>query len=156
MENSTQPWHGESFKRVATFSSHIIFGMNISFVECRRTPERAIQVSIRCHLADISLRDASKFLEKSGRSIGVTLPSTSGFAKQAYSRSRRSLRTNLRSTGKRSACTARTSGCTARSIPSERNIAYEPVSDGNETDDATVSGRSPSTLPARWRRVSRR
>jgi transposase-like protein len=28
----------------------------------------------------------------------------------------------------------------------ERNPAHEPVSDGNETDDAVVSGRLPSTL----------
>ena len=50
MENSTQPRHGGSFKRVATSNSHIIFGMNISFVERRRTPERAIQVSARYYL----------------------------------------------------------------------------------------------------------
>ena len=56
---------------------------------------------------------------KSRGSTGVTLQSTSGFTKQAYSRSRRSLWTNLQSTGKRSASTARTSGRTARSIPND-------------------------------------
>ena len=36
------------------------------FMERRRTPEWAIQVSIRCHLAGISLRDASQHLESLG------------------------------------------------------------------------------------------
>ena len=54
MENSTQPWHGGSFKRVATLSGHIVFGINISFVERRRTTERAIQVNIRYRLAYIT------------------------------------------------------------------------------------------------------
>ena len=37
--------------------------IDLSFVERRRTPEWAIQVGIRCHLAGMSLRDASQHLE---------------------------------------------------------------------------------------------
>ena len=40
--------------------------IDLSFVERRRTPEWAIQVGIRCHLAGISLRDASQSLEELG------------------------------------------------------------------------------------------
>ena len=39
---------------------------DLSFVERRRTPEWAIQVGIRCHLAGMSLRDASQHLENLG------------------------------------------------------------------------------------------
>ena len=35
-------------------------------MECKRTPEWAIQVSIRCHLAGISTRYASQILDKLG------------------------------------------------------------------------------------------
>ena len=40
--------------------------IDLSFVERERTPEWAIHVGIRCHLAGISLRYASRFLEKFG------------------------------------------------------------------------------------------
>ncbi len=40
--------------------------IDLSFVERQRTPEWAIQVGIRCHLAGMSLRDASQFLEELG------------------------------------------------------------------------------------------
>ena len=40
--------------------------IDLSFVERRRTPEWAIQVCIRCHLAGMSLRDASQFLDELG------------------------------------------------------------------------------------------
>ena len=40
--------------------------IDLSFVERRRTPEWAIQVGIRCHLAGMSLRDASQFLAELG------------------------------------------------------------------------------------------
>jgi putative transposase len=40
--------------------------IDLSFVERRRTPEWAIQVSNRCHLAGMSLRDASQFLDELG------------------------------------------------------------------------------------------
>ena len=40
--------------------------IDLSFVERRRTPEWAIQVGIRCHLAGMSLRDASQFLDELG------------------------------------------------------------------------------------------
>ena len=40
--------------------------IDLSFVERERTPEWAIQVGIRCHLAGMSLRDASKFLDELG------------------------------------------------------------------------------------------
>ena len=40
--------------------------IDLSVVERQRTPEWAIQVGIRCHLAGMSLRDASKFLEELG------------------------------------------------------------------------------------------
>jgi len=43
--------------------SERIAWIDLSFVERERTPEWAIQVGIRCHLAGISLRDASQFLE---------------------------------------------------------------------------------------------
>jgi transposase-like protein len=41
-------------------------GIDLSFVERQRIPEWAIQVGIRCHLAGISLRDASQFLDELG------------------------------------------------------------------------------------------
>ena len=37
---------------------------DLSFVKRERTPEWAIQVDIRCHLAGMLLRDASQFLEE--------------------------------------------------------------------------------------------
>ena len=40
--------------------------IDLSFVERDRTPEWAIQVGIRCHLAGMSTRDASQFLEELG------------------------------------------------------------------------------------------
>ena len=40
--------------------------IDLSFVERKRTPEWAIQVGIRCHLAGMSLRDASQFLDELG------------------------------------------------------------------------------------------
>jgi len=40
--------------------------IDLSFVERQRTPEWAIQVGIRCHLAGMSLRDTSKHLESLG------------------------------------------------------------------------------------------
>ena len=40
--------------------------IDLSFMERRRTPEWAIQVGIRCHLAGMSLRDASQHLETLG------------------------------------------------------------------------------------------
>ena len=46
--------------------SDTITWIDLSFVERQRTPEWAIQVGIRCHLASISLRDASQFLDKLG------------------------------------------------------------------------------------------
>jgi hypothetical protein len=39
---------------------------DLSFVERQRTPEWAIQVGIRCHLAGTSTRDASQFLDELG------------------------------------------------------------------------------------------
>ena len=46
--------------------SDSITWIDLSFVERRRTPDRAIQVGIRCHLAGMSLRDASQFLDELG------------------------------------------------------------------------------------------
>ncbi|WP_134672528.1 IS6 family transposase [Halorussus marinus] len=46
--------------------SDAITWIDLSFVERRRTPEWAIQVGIRCHLAGMSLRDASQYLEELG------------------------------------------------------------------------------------------
>jgi hypothetical protein len=43
--------------------SGAIAWIDLSFVERERTPEWAIQVGIRCHLAYMSLRDASQFLD---------------------------------------------------------------------------------------------
>jgi len=40
--------------------------IDLSFVERQRTPGWAIQVGIRCHLAGMSLRDASQHLEQLG------------------------------------------------------------------------------------------
>jgi transposase-like protein len=40
--------------------------IDLSFMERRRTPKWAIQVGIRCHLAGMSLRDASQFLDELG------------------------------------------------------------------------------------------
>ena len=40
--------------------------IDLSFVERRRTPEWGIQVGIRCHLAGMSTRDASQFLNELG------------------------------------------------------------------------------------------
>ena len=40
--------------------------INLSFVERRRTPEWVIQMGIRCHLAGMSTRDASQFLDELG------------------------------------------------------------------------------------------
>ena len=40
--------------------------IDLSFVERQRTPDWAIQLCIRCHLAGMSLRDASQFLEELG------------------------------------------------------------------------------------------
>jgi transposase-like protein len=40
--------------------------IDLSFVGRRRTPERAIQVNIWCHLAGMSTRDASQFLDELG------------------------------------------------------------------------------------------
>ena len=44
--------------------SECITWIDLSFVERRRTPDWAIQVGIRCHLAGMSLRDASQFLDE--------------------------------------------------------------------------------------------
>jgi len=38
--------------------------IDLSFVERERTPSWAIQVGIRCHIAGMSLRDASNFLDE--------------------------------------------------------------------------------------------
>ena len=46
--------------------SESIAWIDLSFVERNRTPEWAIQVGIRCHLAGMSLRDASQFLDELG------------------------------------------------------------------------------------------
>ena len=46
--------------------SDAITWIDVSFVERRRTPEWAIQVGIRCHLAGMSLRNASQFLDELG------------------------------------------------------------------------------------------
>ncbi|MFT4911038.1 MAG: putative transposase [Natronomonas sp.] len=43
--------------------SECIEWIDLSFVERQRTPDWAIQVGIRCHLAGMSFRYASKFLE---------------------------------------------------------------------------------------------
>jgi transposase-like protein len=40
--------------------------IDLSFVERRRTPKWAIQVSIRCHIVCVSTRDASQFLDELG------------------------------------------------------------------------------------------
>ena len=40
--------------------------IDLSFVERRRTPKWAIQLDIRCHMAGMSLRDASQFLDELG------------------------------------------------------------------------------------------
>jgi hypothetical protein len=40
--------------------------IDLSFVERERTPEWAIQVGIRCHLAGMSTWDASQFLDELG------------------------------------------------------------------------------------------
>jgi len=46
--------------------SESITWIDLSFIERRRTPEWAIEVGIRCHLAGMSLRDASQFLYELG------------------------------------------------------------------------------------------
>ena len=46
--------------------SECITWIDLSFVERQRTPDWAIQVGIRCHLAGMSTRDASQHLEKLG------------------------------------------------------------------------------------------
>jgi len=50
---------------IERFSGSIAW-IDVSFVERRRTPEWAIHVGIRCHLAWMSLRDASQHLETVG------------------------------------------------------------------------------------------
>ena len=44
--------------------SECITWIDLSFVERERTPGWAIQVGIRCHLAGMSLRYASQFLDE--------------------------------------------------------------------------------------------
>lgn len=46
--------------------SECIEWIDLSFMERKRTPDWAIQVGIRCHLAGMSLRDASQFLDELG------------------------------------------------------------------------------------------
>ena len=46
--------------------SECITWIDLSFVERERTPGWAIQVGIRCHLAGMSLRNASQFLDELG------------------------------------------------------------------------------------------
>ena len=46
--------------------SECITWIDLSFVERQRTPDWAIQVGVRCHLAGMSTRDASQHLEKLG------------------------------------------------------------------------------------------
>ena len=46
--------------------SECIVWIDLSFVERQRTPDRAIQMGIRCHLAGMSTQDASQHLEKLG------------------------------------------------------------------------------------------
>jgi len=46
--------------------SDSIAWIDLSFVERERTPEWAIQVGIRCHLAGMSFRYTSTFLEELG------------------------------------------------------------------------------------------
>ncbi|CDK40719.1 transposase [Halorubrum sp. AJ67] len=43
--------------------SERIAWIDLSFVERDRTPRWAVEVGIRCHLAGMSLREVSKFLE---------------------------------------------------------------------------------------------
>jgi len=52
--------------------------IDVSFVERKRAPEWAIQGGIRCHLAAMSLRDASQHLEI-WESNGVTSQSMTGY-----------------------------------------------------------------------------
>jgi transposase-like protein len=46
--------------------SESIAWIDLSFVERQRTPDWAIQVGIRCHLAGMSLRNVSNFLDELG------------------------------------------------------------------------------------------
>ena len=46
--------------------SESITWIDFSFVERRQTPDWAIQTGIRCHLAGMSLRDSSQFLDELG------------------------------------------------------------------------------------------
>ncbi len=46
--------------------SQRIAWIDLSFVERDRTPRWAIEIGIRCHLAGISLREVSKFLDEYG------------------------------------------------------------------------------------------
>jgi putative transposase len=54
-----------SMPKIERLSERIAW-IDLSFVERLRTPEWAIQLGIRCHLAGMSLRDASQFLEELG------------------------------------------------------------------------------------------
>ena len=54
-----------SMPKIERLSDSIAW-IDLSFVERRRTPEWAMEVGIRCHLAGMSQRDASKFLDELG------------------------------------------------------------------------------------------
>ena len=54
------------FRVYMTETERLSEWIELSFVERTRTPEWAIQLGIRCHLAGMSLRDASQFLDDLG------------------------------------------------------------------------------------------
>ena len=61
--------------------------IDLSFVERERTPEWAIQVGIRCHLAVMSTRDISQFIDE-WESNAVTSLFTTGYTRLIYSQFR--------------------------------------------------------------------
>ena len=131
--------------------------IDLSFVERERTPSWAIQVGIRCHLAGMSTRDASKYLEKLG--VHRSHVAVHNWVQKAELQPISTVSADqlavdekmIRLHGEEFWLYGAVDPETGRRIP-----PHQAVSDDDETDDAVVSGRSASPVPAQRRAVSRR
>ena len=120
--------------------SECITWIDLSFVERKRTPEWVIQVGIRCHLAGMSLWDASQFLDELGVKRShvavhewvhkVDLQPISTVTADQLAVDEKMIRLHGQDHWLYGAVDQY-----------ERNSSCEPVSDHDETDDAMVSRR---------------
>ena len=119
--------------------------IDLSFVERQRTPEWAIQVDIRCHLAGMSTKNASQFLDELGvqrshvaiynwvHEADLQLVSTVSADQLAVDE--KMIRINGNDYWLYGAIDR-----------NKRNLAVQAVLNDDETDDAVVSRQAPSTI----------